>query len=176
MTQFSLVGNTSLTRRDLIPRITGARAFASDISAADIGASSMVYMGMVTCPYPSAKVKSIDVSKAEAAGFVTLTGAELPAYDYYGGSGRPFPPLSSNTVIFAGQAVAAVASSDPNGVTDALDLVKVTYEPQAYVFDPEEALSPNAPQLYEGGNSLIGPTPITTTQGEVETALAQEDQ
>ena len=133
-------------------------------------------MGLVTSPYPSAKIKRIDVSQAEAAGFITLTAAELPAFNYYGGSGRPFAPLSHDMITFAGQPVVAVASSDPNGVTDAINLVHVDYEPQPYVFDVEAALSSGAPQVYEGGNSIIGPKPIINADlGDVDGALANAD-
>jgi len=169
---FSLIGNPNITRRDIIPRITGQRRFSQDISAADIGAGSLTFMGLVTCPYPSAKIKSIDVSQAEAAGFATLTGAELPAYTYYGGSGRPYLPLDPLNVIFAGQPVAAVATNDISTVTDAINLVKVDYEPQPYVMDPEAALSSGAPQVYAGGNSIIGPKPIINANlGDVDSAL-----
>jgi len=173
---FSLVGNPNITRRDIIPRITGARHFSEDISATDIGASSLTFMGLVTSPYPSARIKSIDVSQAEAAGFATLTGAELPAYNYYGGSGRPYLPLDPNNVIFAGQPVAAVAAPDVNSVTDAIGLVNVEYEPQAYVMDPEAALSSGAPRIYAGGNSIIGPNPIVNANlGNADSALAAAD-
>jgi len=174
--QFSLVGNTTIKRRDIIPRITGARRYSSDISATDIGAGSMVYMGLVTCPYPSAKILSIDVSKAEAAGFATLTGADLPAYNYAGNS-RPYLPLALDKVIYSGQAVAAVASTDPDTVTDGIELVNATYQAQPYVFDAEEALQPGAPQIWEGGNSIIGPAPMVNANfGDVATALSQADE
>ena len=178
MSQLSLVGNPKLTRTDLIPRITGERKFSSDIMPADIGLvnGKFVYMGLITCPYPSAKVTKLDMSKAEAAGYVTLTGADLPTYDYYSNTGRTFLPLSSERVNFAGQPVAAVGSIDPDGVTDAIQLVTAEYEPLPYVFDAEAALQPGAPQLFEGGNSIIGPTPITVQFGDVETALSQADE
>jgi CO/xanthine dehydrogenase Mo-binding subunit len=173
--KFALVGNPNLVRRDLRARITGERRYSADISAQDIGAASLVYMGLVTSPYPSAKIKKVDVSKAQAAGFATLTGAEMPAYNYYT-NGRPFVPLAPDTVIFAGQPVAAVVSADPNGVSDAMDLVKVEYEPQPYVFDPEEALAPGAPQLWPSGNSPIGPAPMHTAFGDVNAGFAQSDE
>lgn len=178
MSQFSLVGNTNITRRDLIPRITGERRFSADIMPADIGLvnGKFVYMGLVTCPYPSAKITKVDTSKAEAAGYVTLTSADLPTYDYYSNTGRTYLPLSGDRVLFAGQPVAAVGSIDPDAVTDAIQLISAEYEPQPYVFDAEEALQPGAPQLYQGGNSLIGPTPITVKFGNVETALSQADE
>jgi len=170
----SLLGNQSVTRKDLPNRINGTRHYTSDISASDIGASSMVYMGLVTCPYPHANIKSIDVSAAQAAGYVAITGFDLPAYNYTN-PGRAYIPLESNTALFAGQPVAAVAANDPDSVPDAMDLVRVEYEPLPYVFDVEQALQAGAPQLYPGGNSLTGPTPLTTKFGDVDTAISQAD-
>ena len=172
--KFAVIGNPNIVRRDLQARITGERRYSEDIMPSDIGSGSFVYMGLVTSPYPSAKVKKIDVSKAEAAGFATLTGAEMPAYNFYN-PGRPYVPLTRDVVIFAGQPVAAVASADPNAVTDGLDLVKVEYEPQPYVMDPEDALAPGAPQIWPSGNSPIGPAPMHTAFGDINAGFAQAD-
>ncbi len=171
---YSLVGNASVTRQDLMNRINGTRHWTADISASDIGASSMVYMGRVLSPHPSALIKSIDVSKAEAAGYTVLTAADLPAYNFIN-QGRNFLPLARGSVLYAGQPVAAVASTDPDTVQDGIDLVDVAYEPQPYVFDPEEALKPGAPQLYPGGNSLTGPEPVTISYGDAASALSAAD-
>ncbi|MGD0637432.1 MAG: xanthine dehydrogenase family protein molybdopterin-binding subunit [Nitrososphaerales archaeon] len=171
---YTILGNPDIKRRSLMERITGTNHYTEDISASDLGASNMVYMGLVTCPYPRATVKSIDVSQAEAAGYVTLTGFDLPAYNY-SNPGRPYVPIASDTVLFSGQPVVAVAANSPEEVVDAEDLVVVEYEPLTPVFDPEEALAPGAPQLFEGGNSLIGPTPMTTKFGDPDGALSQAD-
>ena len=174
MSQSGLIGNPNVTNRDILARISGQRRFPSDIYAGDIGASNMVYMGLVTSPYPSAKVTRIDVSKAQAAGFYTLTGDGLPEYDYYAG-GRSWLPVTSDAVIYAGQPVAVVAAPTPNGVVDALNLVTVEYEPQPYVFDIEDALKPNALQLWDGGNSLL-PAPQHIAFGDVNAGFQQSDE
>jgi len=165
-------------------RITGQAVYTADILPDHLGVTDMVYMGLVRCPYPRANVKSIDVSKAVAAGYVTLEPSEIPPYGMYG-IGRPYSPLPIDGVtMYPGQPVVAVGAPSPNEVRDALDLVSVTYEPLPYVFDAEEALQPGAPQLYEGGNSpatsvVFHYTPVTSTQhiefGDAATAIAQAD-
>lgn len=169
-----MLGNPNVTNRDILARVTGERKYASDISASDIGAGSMIYMGLVTCPYPSAKVTKLDVSKAQAAGYATLTSSDLETYDYYAG-GRSWLPVTSDTVIYAGQPVAVVGAPTPNGVVDALNLVGVEYEPQPYVFDIEEALKPSAPQLWEGGNSLL-PSAQHIAFGDINAGFQQSDE
>ncbi|MDG7000000.1 MAG: xanthine dehydrogenase family protein molybdopterin-binding subunit [Nitrososphaerota archaeon] len=170
---FNLIGNPNVVNRDILARVTGARKYTSDIHAADIGASNMVYMGLIYAPYPSAKVTSIDVSKAKAAGYYTLTADDLPPYDYYAG-GRSWIPLVSDSVMFAGQPIVAVGADTPNHVTDALNLVSVQYEAQPYVFDIEQALQPNAIQLWPGGNSLL-PAPEVSAVGDINIGFSQAD-
>ena len=170
---FNLIGNPNVVNRDILARITGARKYNSDIHAVDIGAKNMVYMGLIYAPYPAAKVTSIDVSKAKAAGYYTLTSDDLPAFDYYAG-GRSWIPLVSDTVMFAGQPVVAVGATTPNGVTDGLNLVSVQYEGQPYVFDIEQALQPSSIQLWPGGNSLL-PAPQVSAVGDINSGFSQAD-
>src|ERR1039457_7475697 len=103
---FNLVGKSTVNRRAIYNQITGVRVYQSDILPAHLGASAFVYMGYVTCPYPNAMIKSIDVSAAEAAGAVTLSGHDtqfLPAYTYYSTSGnRLRGPLPTTQVRYAG--------------------------------------------------------------------------
>ena len=168
-----LIDNPNVTNRDIYARITGQRRYASDIYASDIGASNMTYMGLLISPYPRANV-TLDVSKVRAAGYVALTGPDLPQYDYYGGN-RSWLPVTSDQAIYAGQPIAAVGAPTPNEVVDALNLISVQYDPLPYVFDVEEALQPGAPQIWEGGNSLM-PAPNHITYGNVDTGFSQSDQ
>ena len=94
-------------------------------------------------PTPTRSIKSIDVSAAQAAGAVTLTGLDtqfLPAYTYYSTSGnRLRGPLPTTQVRYAGCPVVAVGAVFPKACNDAINLVKVEYEPLPYVFDVEGA-------------------------------------
>ena len=76
--KYNIIGNPNTNRRDITRKITGAAIYAWDINPAHIGVSptpgGMVYLGVVTCPYPRAKIVSIDVSAVKAAGYWALTG------------------------------------------------------------------------------------------------------
>ena len=116
-TSFSVVGNPKIGRRDTLAKVTGAKRFTADIQPSDVGiaaSTGFVYMGYVACPYPNALIKSIDVSEAEAAGAITLTGNDtdfLPPYTYYSTSGnRLRGPLPTTQARYAGCPVVAVAS------------------------------------------------------------------
>ncbi len=145
--KFNLVGNQTVTRRDIYAKITGQRKYTSDIVPSDIGQSSMWYAGFLVAPHPHAKVTSIDVSAAQAAGYFTLVESDLPVGAMFGSGSRAYPPLVSSEVLYPGQPVAAVAAPTANEVVDALNLIKVEYGQLPYVFTAEEALAAGAPQL-----------------------------
>ncbi|MDG6902883.1 MAG: xanthine dehydrogenase family protein molybdopterin-binding subunit [Nitrososphaerota archaeon] len=182
--ELAIVGNPNVNRRTTMGRVTGQTVFSSDILPKHINAPSFVYMAYVTCPYPRAKIVSIDVSRAEAAGYVTVTPNELPPYDLYN-AGRPYSPLGNRgTTLSAGQPVVAVGAPSPDGVEDAKSLVSVKFEPLPYVMDAEEALQPGAPQIWQNGNSPSagvgeGGVPVPSTlhieYGDVDTAFNQAD-
>jgi len=63
-------------------------------------------------------------------------------------------PLAAGRVRFVGEPVVAVIADDPYRAHDALDLIRVEYEPLPAVVDVEAALAPAAPVLHDevGGN------------------------
>jgi CO/xanthine dehydrogenase Mo-binding subunit len=184
----ALVGNPNINRRDIMRKITGKSTYTYDINPSSLGLSplytSMLYMGLITCPYPHATIKKIDTSKAEAAGYVVLTYKDLPPYSYWSTSGRARTPLTSTTVMYPGQPVVAVAAPTTDQVEDAINLISVEYEPLPWINDAEEALSPDAIQLWPGGNSPAsgfqqetGPIPATihVESGDVNAAFSAAD-
>lgn len=187
----ALVGNPNLPRRDQLAKMQGTKKFTSDIHPTDVGVAAttgFVYMGYVTSPYPNALIKSIDTSAAEAAGAVTLTGFDedyLPLYTYYSTSGNRFRgPLPTTQARYAGCPVVAVGADTPDLLNDAINLVKVEFEPLPYVFDVEEALSPSAPQIWPGGNSpggsvvegVANPSTAIMQFGDAAAAIEAADQ
>ncbi|MDG6949356.1 MAG: xanthine dehydrogenase family protein molybdopterin-binding subunit [Nitrososphaerota archaeon] len=182
--KFNLVGNQTVTRRDIYAKITGQRKYTSDILPSDIGQSSMWYAGFLVAPHPHAKVTSIDVSAAQAAGYFALVESDLPVGAMFGSGSRAYPPLVSSEVLYPGQPVAAVAAPTANEVVDALNLIKVEYEQLPYVFTAEEALAAGAPQLWPGGNvpgggvgenGAVTSGTLNLNLGDVDSALASAD-
>ena len=88
-------------------------------------------------------------------------------------------PLGSSSAVldervrFAGEAVAAVAAVDVETADAALRLIQVQYDVLPFVLDPEEALEPGAPKLFEDGNQE-GPSRVLT-RGDIATGLAESD-
>ena len=107
-----------------------------------------------------------------------LTGADAARLS---GPIRPLIPttaavpdycLAVDRVRYAGEPVAAVAAVDRATAEDALELIRVEYDPLPAVVDPEEALKPGAPLLYpELGTNVVWHD--TLSYGDVDGAMAR---
>ena len=184
----ALVGNPNINRRDITRKITGEAVYTYDINPGHLGLStlytSMLYMGMVTIPAPHALITKLDTSKAEAAGYVVLTAADLPPYSYWSTNGRARTPLATNETLYPGQPICAVAAPTTDEVEDAIDLIDVEFQNLPWINDQEEALQPGAINLWPGGNAPSGgyapetgvlPAAIHVEQGDVDAAFADAD-
>jgi len=81
--------------------------------------------------------------------------------------------LADDLVFHAGDGVAAVAAVTEQIANDALDKIKVEYEPLPAVFDPLEALKDDAPKVH-APNSNIYATKLIK-KGDVEKGFAASD-
>jgi carbon-monoxide dehydrogenase large subunit len=61
----------------------------------------------------------------------------------------PRLPLAQEEVRFVGEPVALVLAGEKYQARDAADLIRVEYEPLPVVTDPEAALEPDAPKVYQ---------------------------
>jgi CO/xanthine dehydrogenase Mo-binding subunit len=120
---------------------------------------------------PHANITGIDTSKAEAVPGVraVITYKDAPKVMIFGS--RQY--ALNDRVRFMGEAVAALAAVDAETADKAMKLISVQCEPLPFVLDPEEALKPGAPQLFQDGN-LEG-QPRTLTRGDVEQGLRESD-
>jgi carbon-monoxide dehydrogenase large subunit len=82
----------------------------------------------------------------EAAGRARPIRAELSAPGYKATS---WPVLARVKVRFVGEPVAAVVASDRYRAEDALDRIRVRYEPLPAVTDVERSMRPDAPRLHD---------------------------
>jgi CO/xanthine dehydrogenase Mo-binding subunit len=145
---FKIAGK-SIPVIDAIEKVTGTMKFAVDFAVQD-----MVHGMILRSPHAHATITRIDVSKAEklpgVLGVVTYEDAPDLVWEnaWFNRRGRIF----DRTVRFIGDEVAAVAAMTEEIAESALDLIEVEYEPLPAVFDMEEAMRPEAPQLREEGN------------------------
>ena len=123
-----------------------------------------MHLAFVRSPHAHARIRSIDDAEAKATSGVAavLTGAEMaadgvgsfpgnPALKNAAGrpmSTPPFHPLATDTVRFVGQPVVAVAATTRALAQRAAESIFVDYEPLDAVVSPDDALAPDAPQLW----------------------------
>jgi xanthine dehydrogenase molybdenum-binding subunit len=158
--------------------VTGRARFIGDFNF-----PGMLYGKALRSSYAHARIKSVDTSRAEALPGVraVLTHQNVP--DWVSGA-PPHVRVLSEKVRFVGDAVALVAGVTEEIASAALDLIEVEYEELPAVFDVEEALKPDAPQLYDQfpGNllpvniSIFGPGTLPKLEvGDVEKGFQEAD-
>ncbi|MCJ7594776.1 MAG: molybdopterin-dependent oxidoreductase, partial [Desulfobacterales bacterium] len=130
-------------RKDAVDIVTGGVRFLNDIKL-----PGMLCGRVLRSPHAHALIKKVDKSKAEKLPGVkaVLSWEDVP--DWKGGTPANTRVLDRK-VRFVGDAVALVAAVNERIATEALGLIEVDYEVLPAVFDMEEALKPDAPQLYE---------------------------
>ncbi|MDQ6660984.1 MAG: xanthine dehydrogenase family protein molybdopterin-binding subunit [Chloroflexota bacterium] len=145
----------------------------------------VLLMVMVRSPYAHARIKDINLEAARALPGVVaaLSGAELvkgmPTLELITAlPGLKIPerrPLALDRVRYVGDPVAVVLAENRYIAEDARDLVEVDYEELPAVIDPEAALAPDAPLLYEelGSNIAIQ---LPGGGGDIQAAFMQADQ
>jgi carbon-monoxide dehydrogenase large subunit len=161
-----LLGQPIRRRED--PRlVTGSASYVDDLTL-----PGMAFLHVVRSPYAHARIVSIDPTAALAAPGVV---AVYTAADLADAVHAPLPseipfdpfenvqlmergPLATEKVRYVGDPVAVVVAETRYGARDAADLVDVTYEPLPAVVDPERAMLPDAPLLYEAWGTNVGMT------------------
>ncbi len=118
----------------------------------DVRLPGMLYGAVLRSPHAHARIRSIDISAAEAHPKVraVITGQTLAGLNL-----AWMPTLSNDTqavlatdkVRFQGQEVAFVVAEDRYSARDALELIEVDYEVLPAVVDARRALDPDAPVI-----------------------------
>ena len=109
----------------------------------------VLHVALLASPVAHATISRIDTAEASALPGVVavLTGADIGEVRF----GRyllDLPVLATDRVRFIGQRVAAVAAESREAAEEAVRLIEVDYEDLPGVFDPQEALTPDAPVLH----------------------------
>lgn len=167
MGKYSVIGK-SIKRLDGDDKVTGRALFADDKVEKD-----MLYGKILYSPVAHARIARIDTSKAEALPGVraVATAQDCPS-EPYGWLVADERIFAVGKVFFKGDRVAAVAADTEAIAEQALELIQVEYEELPAVFDPEEALKPDAPILHENLAQYGGMLPPETRKGNANMAFA----
>ncbi len=160
--------NQSKPRIDGYEKVTGKAMYAADIYM-----EGMLYAGVKRLKCVSAKVTSIDVSKAkETEGVVAVvTYEDMPKTK----SWATYQYLTDH-IRYAGDCVAMVAAESKELVQDALDAITVEYEELPGVFTIDEALAEGAPLVHEQyPNNIFKESMFHIRKGNIEDGFAKAD-
>src|SRR5579872_1539427 len=174
MNTLNTVGHPT-SRIDAQKRVTGTATYTGDLRV-----PGMLYARVLRSPHPHARIRRIDLSKAQAlSGVKTILTHENCDVIWGSGDMRNKRYLFNNPVRFAGDAVAAVAAVDRHTAEEATRLIDVDYEVLPFILDPEAALKPGAVEIQPGGN--LSPNnkgdraPETYRHGSVDKGFAEAD-
>jgi len=137
----------SLPRVDGREKVTGQAIYVSDMKL-----PRMLHGKILRSPLPHARIASIDISRAKKLPGVkaVITGEDIPNVKFgLAPTIADKMALEVEKVRFIGDEVAGVAAVDEDTAEEALDLIKVDYEPLDAVFDPEKAMQEGAPRIHE---------------------------
>ncbi len=156
--QYKLIGKDYVTA-DLLAKVTGKSKYAEDFRA-----EGMLFCKLLLSPLPHARVKHIDATGALGLPGVKaiLTADDLPA---------PADTLTDNgTVIkaskwgergltmepvYQGEPVLAVAAVDELTAAEAVERIRIDFEPLPFVVDPLDTLRPGGPNPRTDGNVWV---------------------
>ena len=158
--------------------LTGRAQFIDDIVL-----PGQAYLAVLRSPHAHAQIVGVDLSRVRAAPTClwVLGGAEAAEIadpmphrgnpNLVGGNTCDVRCLAHEKVVYAGEPVAALVAESPAEAEALLELIEVDYRPLPHVLDAEEALSAEAPLLYESwGSNLV--CEVDYLEGDVDGALA----
>lgn len=168
---FQCIGKPVL-RIDGAAKVTGGALYTDDLRL-----PGTLVGKILRSPYPHARIRSIDTSRAEALAGVkaVVTGRDAPvrygilpvAEDEY--------PLAVEKVRFVGDEVAAVAAVDEATALEALALIDVDYELLTPLFDPREAYARDDVKIHEETRKANIEREVSLSFGDVEAGFAAAD-
>jgi len=143
----------SVKRQEDPPLLMGRARFIADLRL-----PGLLAVTFLRSPHAHARLGEIDVRHARAMPGVeaVVSGGDLAATTRsiratMSGSGyqdSDWPALAQGKVRFVGEPVVAVAATDQYRAEDALDAIRVAYEPLPAVVDAEASMQPGAPRIH----------------------------
>ena len=142
--ELTLVGK-SIPRVDGFEKVTGQAIYGMDFKL-----PGMLCAKVLRSSHAHARIVRIDTSPARRLPGVraVVTGKDVPL-NLYGAVIKDTRFMALDKVRYMGEAVAAVAALDEEVAQEALALIDVEYQPLPAMFDPREAVKPEALLIHE---------------------------
>ena len=161
--------------------LKGEGAFIDDISL-----PGALHAAFVRSQHARAKIRSIDISAAEAmpdvvavytADNIGALDVELPMlipHPCITSGGKTQRPLARDDVFYAGQCIAMVVAVDRYAAEDGCSLVEVDYEPLPVELDLEKAIADGAPPVHDDIPNNIA-AHFVQESGDADAAFARAE-
>ena len=174
----------SVPKQDGPDLVTGKPVYTTDWSP-----PGLLHLKVLRSPYPHARIRHIDTTKAEAETGVeaVFTHKDIDRRAYStAGHGAPVPDpldhyLLDNKVRFIGDRVAAVVADTEATAARACELIEVDYEILPYAISPVEAMEgeivihdePESSQIHDAAHNIAGE--IALDKGDLAAGFAEAD-
>src|SRR5437899_61297 len=129
MAELTVVGK-SVARTDAVDKVTGRAQYASDLKL-----PGMLYGAFLRSPHAHARIKKIDLSKAEKLPGVkavltqaTVAGRAARIVDEAHGTSSLAKLFADDKVTYHGEKIAAIAATTRDIAEEAARLIDVDYE------------------------------------------------
>lgn len=162
-------------RSDAFVKVTGKAVYLHDIKL-----PGMLECRLLKSPYAHARILNIDTSKAERVpgvrGILTYKDVPQTPIRAHSSPHHTYRVLPKE-VFYVGEQVAAVAAETVQAAMDAIELIKVEYEPLPAIFDPVDAMKPDAPIMYPEMPDNMSPSnfPNETSRGDIVKGFEDAD-
>ncbi|PKO13177.1 MAG: hypothetical protein CVU39_20585 [Chloroflexi bacterium HGW-Chloroflexi-10] len=142
--EYKYIGK-SYIRPDAISKVTGKAIYLDDIRL-----PGMLHAAILRPKYAHARIIEIDVTEAEkmpgVVKVVTGKGSNL----HYGDNIKDLVPMAVEKVRYIGEPVAAVVADTPFNAQNAVEKIKVIYDPLPVYVDARDAIKEDAILIHEG--------------------------
>jgi CO/xanthine dehydrogenase Mo-binding subunit len=167
--EFHVVGK-NVARVDALDAVLGRPVYTGDLAS-----GRPLFVKAVRSPYPHARIKAIDVSKARQSKSVrtVLTHKDIPGVNDAGSLISDRPLLAVSTVRHYGEAIALVVGKHIEDVEESVKLVRVEYAPLPVLSNPFDAMQPNAPRIHEDRDNIAHHFKIR--KGDIAKGFADSD-
>jgi CO/xanthine dehydrogenase Mo-binding subunit len=161
--EYDVIGKRGLARKDGYEKATGYAVYTADVQI-----PGQLWLRILTCPFPHARIASMDTKRAEqlagVRGVLRYDDVELPEKaDVSGHFGRGvdgYQPVLNRVGYWQGMPMGVAVAADTEEIAnEALKSVHIEWEERPFNLDQEEALKPGAPlsmpEQFPRGNFVV---------------------
>lgn len=179
LSEYNSIGKRGVRRLDGYEKASGKAVYTIDLNF-----SGMLIAKFLTSPFPHARIKRMDTSRAEAypgvRAVLRYDDPELPPTANLGGHVPNDIPVLSSIAYFEGEEVGAVIAADTEDIADrALKLIDVEWEERPFHIDINKAMQADAslsnPEAFPFGNHINEGFLDLEQHGDADKGFAEAD-